>query len=278
VKSNNLGTALNPHIMSRMPRSSRKRCHRGGYTLMIVVLLLFGFLALAALVIDIGMARVAQRQMQTAVDAAALEDARYLDVDETEIPSSERRRRAAEMAAWVFDDDLNPADDERMFGAGAVYDLSGGVGDPVLNAGQTLALGDPPIYKPRRADTFAGLELNEDNEPHGDLVEGTYHPTASHGEAADYTRDDFDPSAARSAALARMRRTNDFDGLDQAPGVSSSGPAMPLLFGRGALLNAADPAAGYSPRHHGISVRATAIASGRPAMTTSRSKAPLLSP
>jgi hypothetical protein len=62
-----------------------------------------------------------------------------------------------------------------------------------------------------------------------------------------------------------MRRSNDFQGLDQQPGVSSRGPTVPILFGRATLLAPADPHMGYSPRHHGVTVRATAIASAQPA-------------
>jgi len=56
-------------VAGRRKHQSRKR---GGYVLVLVVLLLFGLMAMAALVIDIGFARLAQRKMQTATDAAAL--------------------------------------------------------------------------------------------------------------------------------------------------------------------------------------------------------------
>ena len=56
----------------RVARKTRGH-NRGGYVLVLFVLLLFGIFAMAALVIDIGFARLAQRQMQTAADAAALE-------------------------------------------------------------------------------------------------------------------------------------------------------------------------------------------------------------
>ncbi|TVS08471.1 MAG: hypothetical protein EA424_28525, partial [Planctomycetaceae bacterium] len=39
---------------------------RRGYTLVFFAMFLFGFMALAALVIDVGFARLTQRQMQTA--------------------------------------------------------------------------------------------------------------------------------------------------------------------------------------------------------------------
>ena len=50
-----------------------KRADRAGYALVLFVMMFFGLMGLAALVIDIGFVRLAQRQMQTAVDSAALE-------------------------------------------------------------------------------------------------------------------------------------------------------------------------------------------------------------
>src|SRR5918995_462469 len=57
----------------------QRRSQRAGFTLVYVVLMLFGLLALAALVIDVGFARLTQRQMQTATDTAALEALRFRD-------------------------------------------------------------------------------------------------------------------------------------------------------------------------------------------------------
>jgi len=48
------------------------------------VLVLFGLFAMAALVIDVGFARLTQRQMQTAVDSAARERLRFRDVEKDE--------------------------------------------------------------------------------------------------------------------------------------------------------------------------------------------------
>ena len=60
------------------------RSHRGGYTLVFFAMLMFALMGLAALVIDIGFARLTQRQMQTAVDSAALEGLRWKDLNEWE--------------------------------------------------------------------------------------------------------------------------------------------------------------------------------------------------
>src|SRR5262249_52619107 len=82
------------------------RRERRGTALVYLPLLLFALLALASLVIDLGWARAAQRQMQTAVDAAALEGLRGQNAD------------ANALAAWTFDDDFDPSADARSFGAG----------------------------------------------------------------------------------------------------------------------------------------------------------------
>ena len=56
-----------------------KRTDRAGYALVLFLMMVFGLMGLAALVIDLGFARLAQRQMQTAVDSAALEGLRFRD-------------------------------------------------------------------------------------------------------------------------------------------------------------------------------------------------------
>lgn len=70
------------------------------------------------------------------------------------------------------------------------------------------------------------------------------------------------------AFLVRMRRSNEFsDEQDQVePDVASSGPSLPLLFGRATTIQADDPTASYSIRRDGITVRAAAIARARPAV------------
>jgi hypothetical protein len=268
-----------------MPTRRRYRRHRGGYVLVLFALLFFGLLALAALVIDLGFARLTQRQMQTAADGAALEGLRFRDgVPEAWLTDDQivaefgpapmpqepsnpdwvfwlngvRRWAASRHVRMVFDDDLNPTDgDLHNFGAGPEFELSGGVGDPSLNASQILLAAS--VYKP------SGLESNLDDQLHGDMVAGTYTSDALHGdEQSTYDRSDFATGSSDDAFLVRMRRTNNFAGLDEQPGVSSCGPALPYLFGRGSLIAPRNPAEGYSPRHHGLTVRATAIAKAQP--------------
>ena len=48
--------------------------------------------------------------------------------------------------------------------------------------------------------------------------------------------------------------------------MASSGPSLPLTFGKGTTIFGDDPSGGYSVRRDGLTVRATAIASVRPAL------------
>ena len=71
-----------------------------------------------------------------------------------------------------------------------------------------------------------------------------------------------------SAFLVRLRRSNEFQdlGAQTETGVGSSGPSLPLTFGKATTIQADDPSSAYSARRDGLTVRATAIAAARPAM------------
>lgn len=226
---------------------------RGGYVLVLFGLLLFGLFALAALLIDLGFARVAQSQMEAAADFAALEGLRGRDT-QTE---AERRAQASLGAAYLFDDDLDPGSgDPRQFGAGPVLAFSGGVSlSPDFSASQTMQIPAAFSYKPN-------LQANLGDDPSGDLVAGDYDddPTLPHQEANDYQRDDFTPSPNGNAFLARLRRTNEA----LAPGVGETGGALPALFARGSL-------APLDFKGRGIPVRSSAIAQARRARSVGRS-------
>jgi hypothetical protein len=237
----------------------------------LVALLLVALFGLAGLVIDLGMARLAQRQMQSAAESAALEGLRYRNLDpiDPELDPAQlaqrRRERAARRVGQMFDDDLmdTPDADPLQFGAGALIELSGGVpmpGDHSLLAGQTLSVAAEPelrVYKPQ-----GSLELNEPNAEEGDIVFGQLGPNANVDPANPYSRADFAPDPLGNSLIVRLRRTAGFPsdeaGYDVIPGVSSTGPALPYLFARGVLLS---PAA----RARGIPLRATALADGTPA-------------
>ena len=69
--------------LNRSGNVAANAADRAGYALVLFLMMVFGLMGLAALVIDMGFARLAQRQMQTAVDSAALEGLRWRDVDAT---------------------------------------------------------------------------------------------------------------------------------------------------------------------------------------------------
>jgi len=107
------------------------------------------------------------------------------------------------------------------------------------------------------------LQTNEaTNELHGDLVAGRFIPAGTGQEAADYTRDDFTPEVTGEEFLVRLRRMNAPTALDGVAGVSSHGAGLPLVFG-GATLLGADSVL----RANGYTMRATAIAEARPALS-----------
>jgi hypothetical protein len=224
--------------------------------------------------------------MHTAVESAALEGLRGFDPSD---PASDQAGRdtARSMVQLTFDDNLNLANGDSLnFGAGPVIALTGGIPLPTqtggtLMASQFLDRSNSGVYKPYSPgiapDQSPNFQLNASNQQYGDMVRGTFTGGVA-SEDAGYTRGDFSPSAAGNSLLVRMRRTNNAAGLDQVSGISSSGPVLPYLFGRGTLMHA-DPASqsNVDPRMHGIPVRATTIAQARPALSAGRpSTAPLL--
>ena len=274
-----------------------KAADRAGYALVLFVLIFVGLMGLAALVIDMGFARLAQRQMQTAVDSAALEGLRWRDVAQSgDLPpawfdspdfqeqtgvvlstgslSSQqrdavRRWAASQIVANTFASDLNS--DPASYGAGPVAQFQGG-NSTLPTASQQLIVPASPVYQPTRSDGTPGLEMNVGNaQQSGDMSSGTYganpnyDPTQSADEDGGYNRRDLTPSSGTAASasdpafLVRMRRTNNSEGLDREPGVSSGGPTLPVLFGRGSLM-AQSGGTGQLSVASGITVRGTAVA------------------
>lgn len=265
----------------------RGAARRKGAVSLLFAMLLLVFFGIAALAIDVGMASLTQNQMQTAVDTASLEGARMRDYDTYQYRSNQRRRgEVSELVRLVFDDDLkptlgaqqpdgtfaNPDDaDALQLGAGPLVAVEGGSGP--LAAGGTIEVAPERVVDdPILARNHALSEAT--NQPHGDMLSGTYVPDADHLEPASYDRDDFVPgvylptgdSTDRQGLsfLVRMRRTTGENALDEQSGVSSRAPTVPYLWGLGTLMRAGDE--GYDPRRDGITVRATAIASARPAL------------
>ena len=224
------------------------RSNRNGTVMILFAMLIFLVMAIGGMVIDLGLARVTQRQMQSAVDSAALEAMRGHDLQTLGDANGEtdRRSNASNMVSWTFQDINPPTSQETNLAVGPSLSFEGGVGDPALGASQHLTVPDQHTYPP--------LQNNLNNAPNGDMVAGIYSndPLASHAESPDYERSDFTVDPNGTSFLVRMRRTNEkIDG-------ASVGPPLPLLFTRGSLSQL--------PRNNGISVRATAIADGRPAL------------
>lgn len=207
-----------------------------------------------------------------------------------------RRTAATRVAAAHFDDTIYAVDGDPgyRFGAGPVIGRTEGF--TTLHAGRTITAADP--YDPR-------LQLNQRNAIYGDMVSGrfTYGTDPTPAEDSTYARTDFVPSEASPVApaalpdcpdpeaplpatwpasstaapltgadhdafLVRLRRSNEWADVDGQfePGVASSGPSLPLLFGQGAPIHGDAPDGAYSVRRDGFTVRATAIARAQPAM------------
>jgi len=204
-----------------------------------------------ALTLDFGFVLLARRQMQTGVNAAALEGLRDID--------GQGRENARDLMINIYDDNFDPSENETTIGAGIDKSLIQGDGyqSVTIGAGEglpvTLANRSQYIYRPNP-------ELNTGNEVHGDFVRGDLVPGQPPNEPPTYQRTDFIPNPTGNAFLSRLRRTHTPNGLDQVPGVSSSGGGLPLIIGNLAWFAATDPQAGYSIRRDGVIVRATAIA------------------
>ena len=206
-----------------------RRHHRRGYTLAFFAMLLFTFMALAALVIDIGFARLTHQQLRIAADSAAVEGLRgegVLDYDE-------RRTAARDFVHWHFDDDLDstgtyPADDDGafdtgsgQFGGGPLVQFTGGAGDPSLAASQLMEVdSSSAVYKPQVQSGVASL--------------------------------------AGSFQVALRRGRNDTPATD----LFANGPAVPYLFARGTMINRQRIQAGIAVHGTGQAQSAAALSIG----------------
>ena len=242
-----------------------------------IALFVFAMCAMLSLIIDMGYAHVTQGQMQNAADSAAIEGIRQRDA----LVDPARRAAVNRVVGWTFDDDFDPTDGDAdyQFGAGPIIDLTEGATS--LHGLQTASVPDVHVYKP-------DLQPNLGNAPEGDMVSGRFcysaDPLPSENVAYElqdtvcgqpqrgagaYTRNDFNPGGANpNAFLVRLRRSNEYRDLEAQtdPDVGSSGPSLPLTFGKATTIRGDDPAATYSVRRDGLTVRATAIAETRPAL------------
>ena len=196
-----------------MNRRLRIKRNRAGYVLVLFAMMFLGLLGLAALVIDMGFARLAQRQMQTAVDSAALEGLRWQgDATWEDLPPAwladpnfqsqvgppgtgplspqqidkVRRWAASQVVAdgpvesgssaqpSMFADNVDTSGGTVHYGAGPVVNFSGGIGPANLAAAQTMALPIRRFINQRARMARPGLELNPSNTIAGDMSSGTY--------------------------------------------------------------------------------------------------------
>ena len=289
----------------------RQEPQRRGAVLVWFAILIFALLPIVALVVHTGMITLTRRQMQTAVNSAAVEGLRFRDavpelwrtdtrtdlVECCDPPpedenSSEyatwldcaRRWSAGRQVSMVFDDDLNPDNDDVLqLGAGPAIAFDDEVTDISLpgtdfKASRTIRSANIGVYDPQ-------LEFNVSDERHGDMVSGQYVSEGCHQENGEYFRGDllidgdsdvnpfaqcfpddhnvYDPSIGDDAFLVRLRRTDNNFGLDSVGNVSSSESPVPFLFGRGPFGDADF----LSRRERGTIVRATAIAKAVAART-----------
>ena len=141
--------------------------------------------------------------------------------------------------------------------------------DPVASEGSAHEALDIVCMEPQRG---VGAFTRNDFNPNGTAPGG---PAAlSECPAPDDTLPDPWPLSGgsltgvdHSAFLVRLRRSNELEefGNQTEPAVASSGPALPLIPGKGAAIYG-DVGPGYSVRRDGLTVRATAIAGVRPAL------------
>jgi hypothetical protein len=271
----------------------------------VYVLLVFAMMATATITLDLGSARLAQDEMQTAADAAA--------VGGLVTTSDAAAHASAQVLADATFYDPSGASQSASLWVHAVELGSGGQNNVGLHAGELIGrvqngvdeevdYNDPLGLTPAGPTNALGgtgpdvVQLNAPNANNGDIVSGSFAGPVdvipNQLELDNYQRPygDFTSGALASAPgqpalLVRLRRTQSVlngqtnwpasayanpnnsnpslaPGLDQTTGVASSGPAIPFLFGHGALLsggNDADPTI-YTPLRDGIYVRATAIA------------------
>lgn len=143
--------------------------------------------------------------------------------------------------------------------------------DPIPSEGGTYELQDLVCDEPQRGSgTYSRNDFNPNLTAPGppaalsecpapDDAPPTPWPLGGTGSLA---------SVDDSAFLVRLRRSNDFQDREgqMEPSVGSSGPSLPLTFGKGTTIHGDNPDSEYSVRRDGLTVRATAIADARPAL------------
>ena len=208
------------------------RRQRRGYVMVLLAMMLFGLFAMAAMVIDLGFARLTQRQMQIAANSAALEGLR--GEGDPSMTYQDRQQAAENIVAWTFDDDLDPsngddgvAGDGGQFGAGPIVSFTGGAGDLSLNASQLMSI---------------------------DNNNTAYKPTMIRGAAA----------TAGQFSVHLQRGDNDSDA-----NLYSQGPSVPYLFARGSTMNRQVIGNGITVRAESEARTVPALSVGTPVLDSS---------
>lgn len=147
--------SMSPNLLpAKRLRKRRRAPKRAGYVLILLVMMIVALMAMAALVIDLGIARLTQRQMRTASDSAALEGLRGNGMHGDD--HQQRQDAAARMIDFHFDDDLDPTTIQDTspgarvpFGAGPLIEFQGSEGDPSLFASQLMSVDrGNAVYQP----------------------------------------------------------------------------------------------------------------------------------
>jgi hypothetical protein len=220
---------------------AQKGAERSGAILILVVMLLFVLIAIAGLLIDVGMARLTQAHMQSVTDASAIEGGWFKAMGTDEIAMREAVVRRA--------DEISESWGQRRIELDGGYDLDDDVKAESAQTFNRDTLGDP---------VKQSLDLNMDNEFEGDIVTGLYDesevPSSLPGQPVGHDLSPaFEPNAeSYNSILVRLRRTGERD----IPG-GVSAERLTFLWSRGSLLN-------FGLRGRGIAVRSESIAKMAP--------------
>ncbi len=242
------------------PRRQAGRARdRRGNALIMFVLLAVVIMAIGGLVIDVGTVLLARRQMQAAVNTAALE----------------ALRNGPQAASSLVEEKVfaDQSGQNIPYGAGSYIPYQSGI--PIEGTNYLASQLIPPPAAGNAAQPngspYSGpwlppaLDPNSTNEQAGDIVAGNYlGDSQGHVEDDSYGRVDFDPAASTpDSALVRMRRSMEYPN-SSFPSGATGGPPVPSLFSRGdpLLLNGGNPVLA-----NGFTVRATAIAQWKPAVS-----------
>ena len=209
---------------------------------------LFVLIPLMALIMHLGMVTLTRRQMQTAVNSAALEGLRVRD---DQSPSeSERREPVRELVSVLYN-----------------YDLSSEDENPLKLNTTDLRHGDMV----RGQYVRYGRHHENSDYYRGDILQSSDDSSHPYASEFPFDHDEYNTEIGDDAFLIRLRRTDET--FESDLDVTSSDPPISFLFGMSANTRAeyerdalvTEPEALWDRRERGTIVRATAIAQAQPA-------------